>query len=138
MEPLRSGSEVSATPRATPRLSSEGIAVLHAALEREIGGRSPTSSSRVRDAVRRISVDAKRNNWPPEWLLVAFKAAVHSLPALQRLTPGEDRDEFVAHLVSLCINEYYGPSALGVHESVESASASRMLPREAERTTRTP
>ena len=138
MEPLRSGNEVSATPRATPRLSSEGIAVLHAALERQVGSRNPSSMSGVRDAIRRISVDAKRNNWPPEWLLVAFKAAVHSLPALQRLTPGPDRDEFVARLVSLCINEYYGDSALGAYESVESVSANRNVPREAERTTRTP
>ena len=138
MEPLRSGNEVSATPRATPRLSSEGIAVLHAALERQVGSRNPSSMSGVRDAIRRISVDAKRNNWPPEWLLVAFKAAVHTLPALQRLTPGPDRDDFIARLVSLCINEYYGDSALGAYESLESVSANRNVPREPEQATRTP
>jgi hypothetical protein len=138
MEPVRSGNEVSATPRATPRLSSEGVAVLHAALERQVGSRSPSTMSGVRDAIRRISVDAKRNNWPPEWLLVAFKAAVHTLPALQRLTPGPDRDDFISRLVSLCINEYYGDSALGAYESVESVAANRNVPREPERATRTP
>jgi hypothetical protein len=63
---------------------------------------------------------------------------VHTLPALQRLTPGPDRDDFVARLVSLCINEYYGDSALGAYESVESVSANRTVSRAAEQTTRTP
>jgi hypothetical protein len=107
MESLRSESEVSGSPRVTARLGAEAVAVLHAALEQEIGRRMPTSSPGLSDAIRRICLDAKRNAWPPESLLVAFKAALHSVPALQGLTSGPDRDAVVARLVSLCIDEYY-------------------------------
>ena len=59
---------------------------------------NPTSASGLKYAVQRICVDANRSDWPPEQLLVAFKTALYALPAVQRLTRGPDRDEFVAHL----------------------------------------
>jgi hypothetical protein len=111
-EAAQTPNEVRRVPPARPRLSAEGVAVLHAALERALTSRSAKSSSAVRHAIWRICIDARRNSWPPEWLLVAFKTAVYSLPSVRRLPGGPDRDEFVGHLVSLCINEYYGPSAM--------------------------
>ena len=105
MESVRSSNEV-----ATPRLSAEAVAVLHAALENAPADRAPTASSALQRALQRICVDAKRSDWPPERLLIAFKAALYGLPVMQRLPRGPDRDEFVAHLVSRCIGEYYlGP-----------------------------
>ena len=67
--------------------------MLYAALEKDMRGRRPTSSSAVKHAIWRICIDAKRNDWPPEWLLVAFKEAVFSLPAVQRVPRGPERDE---------------------------------------------
>ena len=105
--------ELSDAPRERPRLTAEGVALLHAALEREVGSRSTKSSGALKQAIRYIAVEAKRDKRPPEWLLVALKAAAHSMPALQCIPRGPDRDAIVAHLVSLCINEYYSSSPLG-------------------------
>jgi len=110
MESVRSTNEGVGAPRAMPRLSAEGVAVLGSALEREIGAPDLTSRSELQHAVRRICIDARRSNWPPEQLLIAFKMALDTIPSVQRLTRGPDRDELVARLVSLCIDEYYAPS----------------------------
>jgi hypothetical protein len=60
--------------------------------------------------VQRICIDARRNNWPPEWLLIAFKTALETMPAVQRVARGPDREELASRLVSLCINEFYSAS----------------------------
>jgi hypothetical protein len=108
MEVERASSPEVGAFRARPRLSAQGVAVLQTALERTVASRNPTSVAGLQHAIRRICLDARRNAWPPEQLLVAFKKALHSLPCVQRLTAGPDRDELVARLVTLCIEEYYG------------------------------
>jgi hypothetical protein len=125
MESVRSGNEVAGASRATPRLSAEWIAVLHEALEKATTERNPIAASGLQHAIRRISVDAKRSDWPPEQLLVAFKTAIYALPAAQRLTLRTDRHEFVARLVSLCIKEYYGAPALADRQTELSSSSTR-------------
>src|SRR4029079_8858048 len=122
-ESARARNQVPAGQRVRPRISTEGVAVLYAALEKDMRGRRPTYSSAVKHAIWRICIDAKRNDWPPEWLLVAFKEAVFSLPAVQRVPRGPERDEIVAHLVSLCIEEYYGEPPLGAGAHARSGSA---------------
>lgn len=92
---------------ATPELSEESLALLRAALDSPIAGRYAAWPAALQHAVTRICIDAQRNDWPPEWLVIAFKGALYTLPAVQRLTRGWERDEFVARLVSLCIDEYY-------------------------------
>ena len=108
MESVQPLNQVDGSTRAKPRLSQQGVALLHAALDGAIGERDPASSAALKHAVKRICIDARRNNWPPEWLLIAFKSALSTLPSVQHLTRGPERDEFVARLVSLCIDEYYG------------------------------
>lgn len=108
MESVQPANQVDGSTRARSRLSDEGIAVLHAAVDSAIADRNPASSAALKYAVKRICLDARRNGWPPERLLIAFKGALYTLPAVQRLARGPDRDEFVAHLVSLCLDEYYG------------------------------
>lgn len=110
---------VADAPRVRPQLSAEGLEVLQAALEKERGSFPCSASSALKHAVWRICLDARRNNWPPEWLLVAFKTGAHSLPAVQRVARGPDRDELVAHLVSLCIEQYYALPVLGARENRE-------------------
>jgi len=108
MEVDRASSQEVGASRARPRLSAQGVAVLQTALEQTVASRNPTSAAGLQHAVRRICLDARRNAWPPEQLLVAFKRALHSLPCVQRLTAGPDRDALVGRLVTLCIQEYYG------------------------------
>jgi len=91
-------------------LSPEGTAALYAALDNRSTTRDLASSPSARYAVRWICDEAKREHCPPESFLVAFKNALQTAPAVRRLTSGPDRDEFVARLVSLCIDEYYRDS----------------------------
>ena len=107
VESAQPANPVDGSARARPQLSEEGVAVLHFALDTAIADRDPASSTALRYAVKRICIDARRNEWPPESFLVAFKDALHTLPAVQHLPRGPERDEFVARLVSLCIDEYY-------------------------------
>ena len=93
---------------AKPRLTEDAVAMLRAALDSAVAGRYPAWSAALKDAVKRICIEARRSDWPPEQLLIAFKSALYALPSVQALTRGPERDEFVAHLVSLCIDEYYG------------------------------
>ncbi|HEY2376032.1 MAG TPA: hypothetical protein VGH98_08670 [Gemmatimonadaceae bacterium] len=110
MESVRSGNVVAGTAHPKPMFSIEGVAALHAALGDRIADRDPKSSSRVRDALRYLCREAELKNWPPELLLIAFKKALETVPAVQRLARGPDRDDFVARLVSRCIAEYYADS----------------------------
>jgi hypothetical protein len=110
------------------QLSAEGVALLDAALEKATTSRNPTAATGVKYAVRRICADAKRNGWTPEQLLVAFKSALATIPAVQRLTRGPDRDQFVARLVSVCIDEYYAglenvPGAIATQSLSETWNA---------------
>jgi hypothetical protein len=108
MESIRSANDVAGTSRPKPILSAEGLAVLHAALGRGLVDRDATSSPTLKNALSYICGEAKVKNWPPESLLIAFKTALETVPAVLHLTRGPDRDELIARLVSQCIEEYYG------------------------------
>ncbi|HEY2376108.1 MAG TPA: hypothetical protein VGH98_09055 [Gemmatimonadaceae bacterium] len=107
MESVRSGNDVAGISREKPNLSAEGVAVLHAALAEELADRDVTSSAALKAALSQLCDEAKAKYWPPEVLLIAFKTALETVPAVRRLTRGPDRDEFVARLVSLCIEQYF-------------------------------
>jgi len=89
--------------------SAEGLALLRAALQPQWrwDDEKVESSPTVRVALGRICSDARISNARPEQFLIAFKRALHSAPALRRLAPGPERDEYIARIVSLCIHEYY-------------------------------
>jgi len=97
---------VADTSRAQCSLSAAAVAALHAALENVRTQLVPTSRTMI-DAVGRVCGEAKKANWPPELLLIAFKKALDTAPGMQHLTRGPERNEVVARLVSLCIEEYY-------------------------------
>ncbi len=110
MESARSENEVAGAPRLRPILGTEWVALLQAALAHATADRIATSSPPLKDALRQLCGEARLKNWPPESLLVALKATLNSLPAVQSLARGPGRDEFVSRVVSLCIDEYYGTS----------------------------
>lgn len=94
--------------RAKPQLSAEDTVMVHTALQGVRHPSDPQSSADVKDALQRLCLKAKEANWTPEGLLIAFKEALYTLPTVERVPRGPDRDEFVARLVSLCIEAYFG------------------------------
>lgn len=107
VEFLQPANEGERGARARPELSEEAFALLHAALANPVAGQYGAWSAALKHAVTRICIDARRNDWPAERLLIALKGALYALPVVQDLTREGERDEFVARLVSLCIDEYY-------------------------------
>ena len=108
MESVQLATQGHRSADAKPQLTEESVAVLRAALDSVVAGRYPAWSAALTHALYRICSDARRSDWPAEQLLIAFKSALYTLPSVQRLTRGSERDEFVSHLGSLCIDEYYG------------------------------
>ena len=89
--------------------SADGLALLRAALQPPhlwCDDRIEASPT-LRVALRRICSDAKSSNARPERFLVAFKSALQSAPAMRGLARGPERDDYLARVVSLCIDEYY-------------------------------
>src|SRR5690242_14195364 len=84
---------------ATLDFNAESLAALRAALENRSAQLDPTSSPILQAALRHVCLEAKRKNWPPESLLIAFKKALHETSTVQRLSRGPDRDGFVERLV---------------------------------------
>jgi hypothetical protein len=107
MESTGSGRDVMRTSPGKPQLSAEAVAALHTALGDGRAANDAMSSPALDDALYHICGEARLKNWPPESLLIAFKTALEMVPAVRRFARGPDRDEFVAHLVSRCIDAYY-------------------------------
>ena len=110
MESVQSANHLDASAHAKPRLSQEAVAALHAALDSTVAGQFPAWSAALQDALERICNDARRNDWSPESLVIAFTSALDTVPSVQQLPRGPARDRFVARLVSLCFDAYYGNS----------------------------
>ena len=108
MESVEPATQGHSSADAKPQLSEDAVAVLRAALDSAVAGRYPAWSAALDHALKRICIEARRSDWPPEQLLIAFKSALDTLPSVQHLTRGPERDEVVSHLVSRCIDEYYG------------------------------
>ena len=108
MESVQPATQGHGSADAKRQLTEDAVAMLRAALDGAVAGRYPARSAALEDAVKRVCNDARWSDWPPEQLLIAFKSALYAQPPVQRLTRGLERDEFVSHLVSLCIDEYYG------------------------------
>jgi hypothetical protein len=89
-------------------LSPESRVALRDAFQRHLSDRSGTADSQISEALGRICKEARRDQIPPERLLVAFKGIWGSLPEVRRLPLDEATDE-VRRLVTLCIERYYAP-----------------------------
>jgi hypothetical protein len=89
--------------------SAEGLALLRAAMQppHPWNDEKIDSSPTLRLALRRICSEGRQSDARPEQFLVALKSVLQSAPAMRRLAPGPERDDYVARIVSLCIKEYY-------------------------------
>ena len=93
------------TPEA---LSAEAREELRATLRQHV--RSPMPDGELRLALRAACQDAHARHATPERVIIALKDVWHSLPEVQQLQhrDARARDAMVAHVVTLCIQEFYG------------------------------
>jgi hypothetical protein len=90
-------------------LSPEALATLHEALRRHV--RSPMPDGDLRRALRVVCEAAHTGNARPETVIIALKDVFHSMPEvrqLEREKGARASDDMVSHLVTLCIQEFYG------------------------------
>ncbi len=87
-------------------LSPESTAALTDAFRLHLSQPSAPANQRITEALGRICSEARREQIPPERLLVAFKGVWNSLPEVRQLD-GHRATEEVRDLVSLCIQRYY-------------------------------
>lgn len=78
-------------------------------LRSALDGRGPESlvTSEQRAAIRRICSAPERQTFEPEDLLIAFKLALVEAANAVRIPPGPERNDFLARLVSVYIEEFY-------------------------------
>jgi hypothetical protein len=72
-------------------------------------GSEPTSmvTPEQRAVIRRICSAPERLTFEPEDFLIAFKLAIVDAANAVKIAPGPDRNEFLARLVSVYIEEFY-------------------------------
>lgn len=72
-------------------------------------GSSPESmvTSEQRAAIRRICSAPERQIFEPEDFLIAFKLAIVEAVNAVKIPPGPERNDFLARLVSVYIEEFY-------------------------------
>jgi len=77
-----------------------------------LDGRAPelTVTAEQRAVIRRICAAPERQTFEPEDFLIAFKIALVEAANAVRIPPGPDRNDFLARMVSVYIEEFYrGP-----------------------------
>jgi hypothetical protein len=107
MDALGSTHGTENAPRVMRELSGPALAKLQTALSDARDSRDSKIPADVADAVRFVCDEAWREHCPPETLLIEFKRALETVGAVHRLPRGPERDEVIARLVTVCINEYY-------------------------------
>ena len=71
------------------------------------------SSSSLRAPVRQLCVFARSEDVRAEQLLVKFKELWANLPPLAGLPRGRQRNDLMARVATMCIEEFYGPPSDG-------------------------
>jgi hypothetical protein len=87
------------------RLPPEYLEMLTAALRATRARKSVTAEQRV--VISRICSSAERWNYSPEDFLIAFKLAIVDAANAAGLPAGPDRNDLLAKLVSVYIDEFY-------------------------------
>ena len=89
----------------------EFTTVVTATLQRAVAADRIDNAARrdgeVRDAIRLLCDRGKLGNLRAEQLIVRVKEVWSALPEARRVGDGPSRDEFLAHVITLCIHEFY-------------------------------
>lgn len=88
-----------------PGLSPAVLRALRGALEDRPG--APPSDGELRRAMRLVCDDARHRGLRAEQLIITFKQVWATLPEVRKVPRGAEREEMLARLVSMCINEFY-------------------------------
>jgi len=67
------------------------------------------TSAQLRVPIRQLCVFAHSEDMKAEELLVRFKEVWASLPPLAELPRGRQRNDLMAQVATMCIEEFYGP-----------------------------
>ena len=91
-------------------LSAQTVNSLRRAVQAYLDNRS--FDGEILRAVRMMCEEVHRENLHAEQLIIAFKEAWHSLPEVQRIPRGGERERLLEQIVTLCVEEYYstGPA----------------------------
>jgi hypothetical protein len=97
------------------RLSAHDAHVLRAAFDRAFGSGTAAKQGRVSDdelrlALREACTQAHRQNVPAEQLIISIKQIWADLPAARTWATADAPEDLLGHVVSLCVDEYYGSS----------------------------
>jgi hypothetical protein len=115
MEPNLDPAEVSgAALRSAQAISSSAIEALRLALRTRASAGNAFAHAPVRTAVRLVCAEARLQHYTPERLLVDLKDALRATPEVQRVPRGPERDDLVARVVTLCIDEFFVGTAPAV------------------------
>jgi hypothetical protein len=119
MVPTHSNESSAQPPRW--RLAPRHEDLLRSALSAKSTGRAITSEQRA--IITQICSAPEKASFAPEDFLIAFKLALVNAANEVGIPPGPERNEFLARMVSVCIEEFFrlpqlgdGPSAIRSQE----------------------
>jgi hypothetical protein len=97
--------------------------LLRVALKLSVTGRAVTSEQRA--IIHQICSAPEKLTFAPEDFVIAFKLALNNAANEVGIRPGPDRNDLLARLVSVCIEEFFRlPSAIDAPQSGRAISAS--------------
>ena len=77
------------------------------AIELALLPQTADSAKRLRETMRRLCTDARRLSVRPEELIILFKTRVSAHAEFRELPRGQ-ANAALDHVITMCINEYYG------------------------------
>lgn len=101
------GDERSAAPHVSTQDYDGALDMLRSALLDVIADKA--TSEQLRVPIRQLCVVAHSEEVRAEELLVRFKEMWASLPPLAGLPRGRQRNDLMAQVATMCIEEFYGP-----------------------------
>jgi hypothetical protein len=88
-----------------PTLDEATIAAVRTALGTYV--REGDRGTLLRDALHRLSADAREKGISAEHLLIILKNVLSSLPALRDMEKPAEREKLKQRIITVCIEQYY-------------------------------
>jgi hypothetical protein len=95
------------SPTPPSRLDDETVAAVRVALRAYLA--NVGDSAPLRDALLRMSMQARERSMLPEQLLIVLKDVWSTLPEVRAMTDAGEQVKLMQRVVTMCIKEYYSP-----------------------------